>query len=141
MTGSCPIPSCFVLVRETIDRECGVPVSEWERVAEDAGTGEPTGEDADEFDGVDVDTLAVGAVAEFPAGRALQHELERLAVNRRPLRDDVRDEAAVMVGGQVHVAAGRHADVDAVGPHVAGEADVEEVPQGRAWARASPSDP
>src|ERR1017187_1337667 len=90
----------------------GVSLSERERVAEDAGTGEATGEDADELDGVDVDSLAVGAVAELAAGRAFQHQLKGLAMDRRPFGDDVGHEAAVVVGGQVHLAAGRHADVD-----------------------------
>ena len=85
-------------------------------LAEDAGAGEATGQDADEVDGVDVDALAADAVAELAAGRALEHELERLAVDRRPLGDDVGDEAAVVVGGQVHLAAGRLARCRCGGP-------------------------
>ena len=68
-------------------------------------------------------------MAELAAGRTLEHELEGLAVEGRPLGDDVGDEPAVVLRGRVHVVAGGGADVDAVGPHVAGEADVEEVLQ------------
>ena len=57
-----------------------------------------TGERADEIDGVDLDVLATVALAEGPAGRAVEHELERLAVERGPFGDDVGDQPAVVVG-------------------------------------------
>src|SRR5437867_11653081 len=105
----------------------GVSPLQGERMAEDAGAGQPPGQDADEVDGVDVDALAAEALAELVAGRALEHQLEGLAMDRGPLADDIGDESPVVIGGGVHVAAGRLADVDAVGPHVAGEAHVEQV--------------
>src|SRR4051794_36064236 len=103
--------------------------SEGKRVAEDAGAGPAAGENLHELDGVDLDPLAVRALAELAAGRALEHELEGLAVELRPLSHDVGQETTVVVGGEVHPVAGRGAQVDAVGPHVAGEPDVEQVPQ------------
>ena len=98
-------------------------------VGEDAVAGAAPGEDADELDGVDLDPLAVRALAELAARGPVEHELERLAVDARPLGDDVGDETTVVVGGEVHRVAGRGAQVDAVGPHVAREPDVEQVPE------------
>lgn len=96
-------------------------------MAEDAASREPTRKHTCELDRVDLDALSTDALAELPAGRSLKDELERLAVDGRPLADDVGDEATVVVGGRQHVAACRHADVDPVRPHVAREPDVEEV--------------
>src|SRR5207245_3503320 len=85
---------------------------------------------AEEVEGVDRDACGVVALVELAAGGTFEHELERLAVDRRPLRDDVADEAAVVVGGEVHRPVDRRVDVDAMGPDVTGEADVEEVLEG-----------
>src|SRR5712691_11822780 len=104
-----------------------MPPSERQRVAEDAGAGQAAGQGADEVEGVDLDAFAVVALAELAAGGTFEHELERLAVDRCPLRDDVADEAAVVVGGEVHRPVGGRVDVDAMGPDVTGEADVEQV--------------
>src|SRR5437667_12214752 len=99
-------------------------------MAEDASARSATRQHADEFDGVDVDALTVQPLAVLPAGRPFEGELEELTVDRRPLGDDVGDEATVMIRGEIHRAARRRADVDSVGPHVAREADVEEVLEG-----------
>src|SRR6516225_8756376 len=107
----------------------GSGLSERERVGEDAGAGPAPGKDLHELDGVDLDPLAVRALAELPTRRPFEHELERLAVEVRPLSHDVGHETTVVVGGEVHPAPGRRAQVDAVGPHVAGEPDVEQVPE------------
>ena len=96
-------------------------------MAEDAGAGQATGEDTDEVDGVDLDALAVDALAELAAGGALEHELERLAVDRGPLGDDVGDEATVVLGGERASSRPVAAQSRCGGPHVAGEADVEQV--------------
>src|SRR6266542_3085350 len=98
-----------------------------ERVAEDAGARKAAGKGPDEIDGIDVDALAVDTLTELAARRAFEHELERLPVDRCPLTDDVGDEPSVVVGCDVHVAAGGLADVDAMSPQIAGEADVEEI--------------
>ena len=47
----------------------------------------------------------------------------------RPLSHDVGHQTTVVVGGEVHPVPGRGTQVDAVGPHVAGEPDVEQVPE------------
>ena len=96
-------------------------------MAEDPGAGQATGEGADEVEGVDLDAFAVDALAELAAGGTVEHELERLAVDAGPLGDDVGDEAAVVIGAEVHRAVDGRVDVDAMGPDVAGEADVEQV--------------
>ena len=101
--------------------------SEWERVAENTGAGQATGKGADEVEGVDLDSFTVDALAELAAGRSFEHELERLAVDARPLADDVGDETAVVIGGEVHRPVDSRVDIDAVRPDVAGEANVEEV--------------
>lgn len=44
-----------------------------------------------------------------------------------PFGDDVRDEPAVVFGAEGHRSVDGGVDVDAVSPHVAGEADVEQV--------------
>ena len=44
-----------------------------------------------------------------------------------PFGDDVGDEAAVVIGGEVHRPVDGGVDVDAMGPDVTGEADVEQV--------------
>ena len=46
---------------------------------------------------------------------------------RGPLRDNVGDEAAVVIGREAHRTSDGRVDVDPVGPHVAGEPDVEQV--------------
>src|SRR2546423_5354825 len=96
-------------------------------MAEDAGAGQATREGADEGEGVDLDAFAVAPLGELAAGGAVEHELEGPAVDARPLGDDVTHEAAVVVGGEVHRAVDGRVDVDAMGPDVAGEADVEQV--------------
>ena len=65
----------------------------------------------------------------FAAGGPVELERERLAVGAGPLGDDVGDDATVVVGVEVDRFAGRGDKVDAVHPHVAGEADVEQVRQ------------
>ena len=47
-----------------------------------------------------------------PAGGTAEHELERLAVQRAPLGDDVGDEAPVVVGGQHERALGGPAQAE-----------------------------
>ena len=76
-------------------------------MAEDAGAGQATGEGADEVEGVDLDAFAVDALAELPAGGTVEHELEGLAVDIGPFGDDVGDQAAVVIGGEVHRAVDR----------------------------------
>ena len=95
--------------------------------AEDAGSGQATGEGADEVEGVDLDAFAADALGELPAGGAVEHELEGLAVDVGPFGDDVGDEPAVVVGGELHRAADGRVDVDPMGPDVPGESDVEQV--------------
>jgi hypothetical protein len=68
-----------------------------QRVAEDTGAGQATGDGADEVDGVDLDSFATDALAELAACGTLEDELERLAVDACPLADDVGDEAAVVI--------------------------------------------
>src|SRR5690349_9609158 len=87
-------------------------LSERQRVAEDAGAGPAPREDLHELDGVDLDPLAVRALTELAAGRPLEHELERQAVDLRPLSHDVGDETTVVIGGEVHPVPGRGAQVD-----------------------------
>jgi hypothetical protein len=41
-------------------------------------------------------------LAELAAGATFEDELERLAVDAGPLADDAGDEAAVVIGGEVH---------------------------------------
>src|SRR5580698_8269135 len=106
---------------------CGEKGSEGQRVAEHAAARPAAGERADVLDGVDVDVFAVVAVAEGPARRAVEHEVERLTVDRGPFGDDVGDQAAVMACREVHRPAGRTTDVDAVTPDVAGKSHVEQV--------------
>src|SRR5580704_10089410 len=101
--------------------------SEGQRVAEDAGAGQATGDCADEVNGVDLDSFAVGALAELPAGGTFEDELEWLAVDACPLADDVGDEPAVVIGAEGHRPVDGLVDVDAMGPDISGEADVEEV--------------
>ena len=86
-----------------------------------------TGEGADEVEGVDLYSFAVDALAVLAASGAVEDELERLAVDAGPFGDDVGDEAAVVVGAEVHRSVDGGVDVDAVSPDVAGKADVEQV--------------
>src|SRR5258706_9234249 len=105
--------------------------SERKRVGENSGAGLATGQDANELDGIDLDAFAVDPLAVLPAGGALEHKFERFPMNRPPFGDDVSYEPAVVLGGQMHVAADRVTNIDPVGPHIAGKADVEEVLQRR----------
>ena len=74
-----------------------------------------------------LDAFAVDALGELAAGGSFEHEFERLAVDARPLGDDVGDEATVVIGGEVHRPVDGGVDVDAMSPDVTGEADVEQV--------------
>src|ERR1700722_7053860 len=100
-----------------------------QRVAEHAAAWPAAGQRPDEVDGVDLDVLAVMAVAEGAAGRPVKHQGERLTVELRPFGHDVGDQPAVVVRPEVHRPARRVADVDPVAPHVAGEPHVQQVPQ------------
>src|SRR6202050_3310311 len=66
-----------------------------QRVAEHAAAWPAAGQRADEVDGVDLDVLAVMAVAEGAAGRPVKHQVERLAVELRPFGDDCGGHAAL----------------------------------------------
>ncbi len=85
------------------------------------------GESAQELDGVDRDDLAAFAVAEAAAGGSGEVERERHVVDRRPLGDVVRHQPTVVLGVEVEPVSEGVGDVDAMHPHVAGEADVEEI--------------
>src|ERR1700733_12968656 len=100
-----------------------------QRVAEHAAAWPAARERANEVDGVDLDVLAVAAVAEGAAGRPVKHQVERQPVELRPFGHDVGDQPTVVVRLEVHRPACRVADVDAVAPHVAGEPHVEQVLQ------------
>src|SRR2546421_13000800 len=99
---------------------------EREGIAEDAGAGEATRQNADEVEGGDLDALAVDAVGELAASRTFEHELEWFVVDVRPFGDDVGDEPAVMIGGGMHRPAAGGVQVGAMAPHVAREAAVEQ---------------
>src|ERR1700750_2774002 len=96
-------------------------------MAEDAGAREATGEGTDEIEGVHLDSFAIKALGELATGRALEHQVKRLTMDRRPFGDDVGDQAAVVLWREVHLPAGGTADVDAVAPNVARDPDVEQV--------------
>ena len=83
---------------------------------------------------VDLDALAAGALCELPAGRAVENQLEGLAVDASPFGHDVGDEAAVVVGRELHGTVDGRMDVYPMGPDIPGEPDVEQVLEG------SPSD-
>src|SRR5829696_3768224 len=76
--------------------------SEWKCVGEDTGGRTTTGERADEFEGVDLDVLAPDPLGEGAAGGSGEHELERLAVDGGPFGHVIGDQAAVVVGGELH---------------------------------------
>src|SRR5580658_8781003 len=73
-----------------------------QRVAEHAAAWPAAGQRADEVDGVDLDVLAVTAVAEGTARRPVKHEVERQPVELRPFGHDVGDQPAVVVRLEVH---------------------------------------
>src|ERR1700734_2561907 len=93
-------------------------------VAEHAAARPAAGQRPDEVDGVDLDVLAVTAVAEGAAGRPVKYQVERLPLELGPFSYDVGDQPAVVVRLEVHRPARRVADVDPVAPHVAGEPHV-----------------
>src|ERR1700753_3570470 len=118
----------FLLV--VVWRWCGGKTGlQGQRVAEYAAAWPAAGERTDEVDGVDLDVLAVAAVAEGAGGPPLEHQVERQPVELRPFGHDVGDQPTVVVRLEVHRPACRVADVDAVAPHVAGDPHVEQVLQ------------
>src|SRR2546423_1775747 len=77
---------------------------------------------------------------EGAAGRTLEDEMEGTVMSSRPFGYDVRDDATVVVAGQLHVPSGGDGDVESVHPRVAGIHDVEQVadrPAGLARHRRS----
>ena len=68
-------------------------------------------------------------VHEGAAGGTVEDEGERLAVGGRPFGDDVGEDASVVDRVVVGFDGDGVGDVDPVSPHVAGEADVEQVRQ------------
>ena len=64
---------------------------------------------------------------ELTASGAVEHELEGLAMDGGPFGDDVGDQTAVMVGGELHRAVDGGVDVDPMGPDVPGESDIQQV--------------
>ena len=96
-------------------------------MAENPGAVTSFGQDPAELDGVHVDVLAAGFGSELPSGRPTEREGERLTVRARPLDNDVGHDPGVVVGIDVEWLGRCPSQVDAVHPHVTGEADVEEV--------------
>src|SRR3954470_3601277 len=96
-------------------------------VAQDPGAVGAAGEDPGEVGGGGRLWFTTDAAAELPAGRAGQGERVGPAVAPGPLGDDVRDDPAVVLRGQLRRDARRPGDVEPVHPHVTGEAHVEEV--------------
>ena len=96
-----------------------------EGMAEDPHAGQSAGEGADEVQRVDLDALAGDALCELPAGGAVEHQLEGLAVDTGPLGHNVGDKAAVVIGRELHWAVDGRVDVDPMGPDIPGEPNVE----------------
>src|SRR3954449_6061284 len=102
-------------ISSTVVSMCGLLVEWWserEWVVEDAGAGDATRQSADEVDGIDLHAFAVDAFGELAAGGSFEHELEWLVVDVRPLGDDVGDESAVVIGGELHRPADGGVQVD-----------------------------
>src|ERR1700728_3501670 len=89
-----------------------------QRVAEHAAAWPAAGQRPDEVDGVDLDVLAVTAVAEGSGGRPVEYQVERLTVELGPFGYDVGDQPAVVVRLEVHRPARRGGDVAPVGANV-----------------------
>src|SRR5581483_12070546 len=88
----------------------------------------PTARDRSaELDRIQLDRRTTGAPRPAPAGRPGEDQRARLSVPSRPLRRDVGDEHAIVVGGQLHVPGGRRPDIASVHPRVTGQDDVVEV--------------
>ena len=86
-----------------------------------------TGDDAAELDRVEVVLLAAVAALEHATGRPAEDQPVGLAVDGRPLGDDVRDDAGVVVGVDLDGTAGGTADVDRVQPAIPRVDDIHEV--------------
>src|ERR1700733_14096587 len=126
----CMMTVAMIFLLVVMWRWCGGNTGlQGQRVAEHAAAWPAAGERADEVDGVDLDVLAVAAVAEGPAGRPVKHQVERQVVDLGPFGDYFGLQPAVVVRLEVHRPACRGADVNAVAPHVAGEPHVEQVLQ------------
>jgi hypothetical protein len=95
--------------------------------SEQARAAGAAGDDPGPVGGVDLQMRAVIAAGVGAAGGPGKAECARVVVGAGPVGDHVRDEAAVVSGGEHKLAAGGPADVDAMHPHVAGVDDVHQV--------------
>src|ERR1035437_1174149 len=96
-----------------------------EGVAEDPHAGQQEGGGENDPRRVPPDPLAGDALCELPAGGAVEHQLEGLAVDTGPLGHNVGDKAAVVIGRELHWAVDGRVDVDPMGPDIPGEPNVE----------------
>lgn len=98
-------------------------------MAQDVGPLGVAGEDAGDLHSIDGDWLGTFARFELTASKSGEGQRVGLAVKARPIGDNVRDDAGVVLCAQLRgESCGPHR-VDAVHPRVAGEADVEEAPK------------
>src|SRR5205823_2144461 len=101
--------------------------SERHRLGEKAKALRSTRERSTELDRVDGDRVAQIAGGVGAACWPCERQRERLTVAPCPLRDDIGNYAAVVLGRQRDLATGCVRDVDAMHPRVAREDDVEQV--------------
>jgi hypothetical protein len=101
--------------------------SERKGVGHDPGAVAALGQDPAELDGFHVDVLAARSGPVLASGRSGEGDGEGLTVGARPFGDDVGDDAAVVVGVEIERLGRCPSQVDPVHPHIAGEADVEEI--------------
>src|ERR1700687_6142021 len=105
----CVFMWCFPVSRWRLERHAG---------GEESRAGRAAGQDAAEFDGIELEAGTIGPRTEVITGRSVERERERLAVSTRPVRDDVGDEAPIVMRGQFHRAPDGAADVDSVDPRI-----------------------
>src|SRR5581483_8704905 len=98
-------------------------------MGEESLTTTATRQDAAELHRVELVALATGPRRVGAASGPGKYEGEGLVVAARPLGNHIGDEPSVVSGAQHQLRAGSPSDVDAVHPGVAGQDDVEQIPE------------
>src|SRR5471032_572245 len=104
--------------------------SERDSGGEQARAGRAAGEHAAELHGIESKFGAAGPCDVAVTRGSAKREREWLSVPSRPFRDNVRDDAPVVIRRELDIAIDGATDVDAMDPRIARVDEIEEIAHG-----------